>query len=167
MKIDLTKLFSGSAERIVIKNSVDLSNLSYGTYFPIKDGVAIEGSAYSKADVVYLDINVSFCFHGFCDRCAEEVDKAFSFSIKRILVEELQNENDDDDYIVVKNRELDLDELVYEEVALSLPNKILCKEDCKGLCFKCGTNLNVKQCDCKSDVDPRMEALLQLLDKEE
>ena len=82
------------------------------------------------------------------------------------VVEKLENEEDDDDYIVVSNRELDLDELVNEEVSLSLPNKILCKDDCKGLCPKCGANLNVKQCNCKKDVDPRMEALLQLLEDE-
>lgn len=87
--------------------------------------------------------------------------------MKRIVVENLQNENDDDDYIVVKNRELDLDEFVNEEVSLSLPNKILCSEDCKGLCSKCGMSLNLKQCDCKKDVDPRMEALLQLLNDDE
>lgn len=95
----------------------------------------------------------------------EEIKKDFSFDINRIVVEALQNE-DNDDYIIVDNRELDLDELVNEEVSLSLPNKILCKEDCKGLCYKCGTNLNVKKCDCKDDIDPRMEALLQLLNEE-
>lgn len=163
MKIDLTCLFNGSVDKVAIEDNVDLSNLSYSTYYPIKDGVAVEGSAYSKADVVYLELNVSFMFCGFCDRCAEKLEKEFSFTIERIVVEQLENEKEDDDYIIVKNRELDLDDLVNEEVALSLPNKLLCKDDCKGLCQKCGANLNERQCDCKSDIDPRMEALLQLL----
>ncbi|MGN0521910.1 MAG: YceD family protein [Eubacterium sp.] len=166
MKIDFTNLFNSSVDNIVINHCVDLSNFIYSTYTPIKNVVKVIGSAYSKADVVYLDINVSFTFDGFCDRCAENVKKDYSFDIKRIIVEELQNENGDDDYIVVKNRELDLDEFINEEVALFLPSKILCKEDCKGLCYQCGANLNVKKCDCKKDVDPRMEILLQLLDEE-
>lgn len=164
MKIDLTNLFNGSSRKKVIDYRLDLNNLIYSTYNPIKDDVIVKGCVYSKADVVYLDIDISFAFYGFCDRCAEDVKKEFDFNVKRIIVEKLQNENDD--YIVVNNRELDLDELVSEEVSLSLPNKILCDENCKGLCPKCGTNLNFNKCDCKSDVDPRMAALLQLLDEE-
>lgn len=166
MKIDLTELFNGSVDKKDIDYRLDLSNLTYSTYKPIKNDVVVKGSVFSKADVVYLDVDISFDFFGFCDRCAEDVKKSFDFKVKHIVVEKLENENDDDDYIVVKNRELDLDELVSEEVSLSLPSKILCKEDCKGLCPKCGANLNVKKCDCKSDVDPRMAALLQLLDEE-
>ena len=166
MRIDLNNLLSGNEKHLDINYKFDLSNLIYSTYNPIKNGVSVVGSLYSKADVLYLDINISFEFFGFCDRCAEEVKKDFNFNIKRIVVEKLENEEDDDDYIVVNNRELDLDELVNEEVSLSLPNKILCKDDCKGLCPKCGANLNFKQCDCKKDVDPRMAALLQLLEDE-
>ncbi len=166
MKIDLTNLLNGRESSKSIDYTLDLNNLIYSTYNPIKDGVKVKGSVYTRADVVYLEINISFLFYGFCDRCAEDVKKNFDFDVKRIIVEELQNENDDDDYIIVKNRELDLDALVEEEVILSLPNKILCKEDCKGLCTQCGTNLNVNKCDCKKEVDPRMEALLQLLEDE-
>ena len=166
MRIDLNNLLSENEKHLDINYKLDLSNLIYSTYNPIKNGVSVVGSLYSKADVLYLDINISFEFFGFCDRCAEEVKKDFGFNIKRIVVEKLENEEDDDDYIVVNNRELDLDELVNEEVSLSLPNKILCKDDCKGLCPKCGANLNFKQCDCKKDVDPRMAALLQLLEDE-
>jgi len=166
MKIDLTNLLNGRESSKSIDYTLDLNNLIYSTYNPIKDGVKVKGSVYTRADVVYLEINISFLFYGFCDRCAEDVKKNFDFDVKRIIVEELQNENDDDDYIIVKNRELDLDALVEEEVILSLPNKILCKEDCKGLCTQCGTNLNVNKCNCKKEVDPRMEALLQLLEDE-
>ena len=118
---------SGVVTKLDIDYNLDLSNLIYSTYNPIKNGVNVIGSLYSKADVLYLDINISFDFYGFCDRCAEEVKKNFSFNVKRIVVEKLENEEDDDDYIVVSNRELDLDELVNEEVSLSLPNKILVK----------------------------------------
>lgn len=165
MKIDLSGLFNGSKKQIDINQTFDLSDLNYSTYSPIKDGVKVHGKLFTRADVVYIDANISFNFYGFCDRCAEDVKKSFSFDINKIIVEELQNEKDDDDYIVVNNRTLDLEELVHEEVSLSLPTKILCKEDCKGLCPKCAANLNVSKCNCKKDVDPRMEALLQLLEE--
>lgn len=166
MKIDLNGLFNSTVKEIEINNSFDLSSISYSGSNPIKDMVQIKGKLYCKADVVYLDATISFKFYGSCDRCAEDVEKDFSIKINKIIVEQLQNQDDDEDYIVVENRTLDLEELVNEEVSLALPTKLLCKDDCAGLCAQCGTNLNVKKCDCKKEVDPRLSALLQLLDEE-
>lgn len=165
MKIDLTELFNGNKSVIEINRQFDMSDLVYSTYNPIKDNVTVVGRLYSKADVVYINIDINFNFYGVCDRCADELKKDFSFNVSKIVVEQLQNENDDDNYIVVDNRVLDLSELVNEEVSLSLPAKILCKDECKGLCSQCGANLNVSKCNCKIDIDPRLSALLQLLDE--
>lgn len=165
MKIDLTELFNGNKSVIEINRQFDMSDLVYSTYNPIKDNVTVVGRLYSKADVVYINIDINFNFYGVCDRCADELKKDFSFNVSKIVVEQLQNENDDDNYIVVDNRVLDLSELVNEEVSLSLPAKILCKDECKGLCSQCGANLNVSKCNCKTDIDPRLSALLQLLDE--
>ena len=75
------------------------------------------------------------------------------------------DDNDDfDDYIIAENNIVDIDALVEEEIHLFLPAKMLCKEDCKGICPNCGKNLNKEVCSCKKEVDPRMAALLQLLD---
>ncbi len=167
MKIDLNQLFNGSQQKIDIDSSFDMSALEYSAYNPLKEPVKVVGAVTTKADVVYLDMTVSYVFNGVCDRCAEEINREFSFDVNRIVVEELQNEEDDDGFLIVTNRELDLDELVNEEIVLSLPSKILCKDDCKGLCPQCGANLNVNKCNCKKEVDPRMEALLQLLDEED
>jgi uncharacterized protein len=57
-----------------------------------------------------------------------------------------------------------LDEIVTEDVFLNLPAKFLCSDDCKGMCFKCGKDLNSGSCSCEKDIDPRLEALKQLLD---
>ena len=166
MKINLINLLNGEQDSLSVDYTLDLSNLIYSSYSPVKEPVSISGRLYSKADVLYLDLKIEFRFCGVCDRCAEEIEKDFAIKINKIIVEELQNIDNDDDYIVVDNQLLDLDELVNEEVSLSLPSKILCSDDCKGLCPNCGTNLNVNKCDCKGDVDPRMAALLQLLDNE-
>lgn len=166
MKIDLNQIFNGNVNRIDIDTSFDMSSLSYSSYNPLKEPVKVEGALTTKADVVYLDITINFVFEGVCDRCCDEVKRDYQLDLNKIVVEELQNESDDDDYIIVKNRELNLDELVNEEIVLSLPSKVLCKEECAGLCSQCGANLNYEKCDCKKEVDPRMSALLQLLDEE-
>lgn len=166
MKIDVTNLFNGDNKPISVNYTLNLDDLVYSTYHPVKNGAVIKGSAFQKADVVYLNIDISFDFCGVCDRCAEDVNKNMNFQLNKILVQRLANDVDYDEYIVVENGVLDLDELAREEIQLFLPSKLLCKEDCKGLCAKCGKNLNLGNCDCKKDVDSRMAALLQLLDEE-
>ena len=167
MKIDIANLLNGIEKSLSIDYTLNLDDLSYGTYNPIKDGAKVSGKVYGKANVVYLEADVSFKFCGFCDRCAEEVNRDMSFPLNKIIVSELANDDDDnEDYIVVQDAVLDLDEIIREEVQLFLPSKILCKDDCKGLCFKCGKSLNLGECSCKKEVDPRLAALLELLDEE-
>ncbi len=165
MQLDFTSLFNSSCDAIDIDYSLSLGDFEYSTYQPLKNGVQIKGRAYSKADVAHLDIEVSFEFFGICDRCAEEFERDYSFNIDKTVVSHLENEEDDEGYIIAENNILDLDDLVYQEIQLFLPQKMLCSDDCKGLCQKCGKNLNYGKCDCERDVDPRMAALLQLLDE--
>lgn len=162
MKIDITNLFNGSNEVIAIDRSIDLSNLQYGGYFPIQNGVSVKGSIYQNAGIVYFEAAVSFKFNGFCDRCVEDIERNYDFSIKRILVSSLAYGDDYDDYIVVENGELLLEELIGEEILFFLPSKMLCKDDCKGICPQCGKNLNLGKCGCKKEADPRMAALFDL-----
>jgi uncharacterized protein len=57
---------------------------------------------------------------------------------------------------------LSLEDVVREQVLLSLPSRTLCKEDCKGLCPRCGQNLNLATCNCNPTSDPRWNALAGL-----
>lgn len=165
MHLDFTGLFNSSSDVINIDESLSLDDFEYGTYQPLKNGAKVRGSAYSKADVAHLDITVSFDFFGICDRCADDFKREYSFDIRKMVVPHLEREEDDEDYIITENNLLDLDDFVYQEIQLFLPQKMLCNDDCKGLCQTCGKNLNKGKCDCKKEVDPRMAALLQLLDE--
>lgn len=165
MKINLNDLFNGSKSRIDIDYQADLNELDYGAYHPLKEPVTAKGALISKADVVTLELTISYTFCGVCDRCAEDFKSDRQIFVNRVVVEQLEDEADDDGYIIVSERVLDLDELINEEVVLDFPSKVLCKEDCKGLCSQCGANLNYGKCDCKKEVDPRLADLLQLLDE--
>ena len=82
---------------------------------------------------------------------------------KSTLVTHLNDEKNDE-LLLVNELRFDLDPLITEDIFLDLPAKFLCKEDCKGMCYKCGKDLNTDSCSCKKDVDPRLAALQQLLD---
>lgn len=164
MQLDFTNLLNSSADEIDIDYHMDAEDFMYDTYKPLKNGVDVKGRAYQKVGVVYLDLDVNFDFFGVCDRCADDIEKKYVFSLNKIIVNAMENENDDyDDYIVVENNVLDLDELINEEIQLFLPAKMLCKDDCKGLCQNCGKNLNYEKCECVKEVDPRLAALADLL----
>jgi len=75
-------------------------------------------------------------------------------------------EQEDDDYLMIEHGGIDLDTPLLEDLVLSLDFAYLCKEDCKGLCFTCGHDLNDGDCGCanKKEIDPRLAILAKLLD---
>lgn len=99
-----------------------------------------------------------------CDRCLEDVLVPFDLNIRRRLnmkQSEAERIKDLDESNFVTGTELDVDQLVYNEVLIEWPLKVLCKDDCKGICSHCGKNLNMGTCDCDHEehLDPRMAAI--------
>ena len=94
-----------------------------------------------------------------CHRCGEEVVFSEKISVNEIF----SNQSSDENYLLI-GETLDLENMIIDNIRLSLPIKFLCKEDCKGVCTKCGINLNNGQCNCKEEkVDSRFEILTTLL----
>lgn len=164
MLIDLKKYFSGEDIEQQIDYTIDLSDVDIDGYKPFITPVHVVGNIKAFASSAELHVTVSYAFSMPCNRCLVETRKEFSHSISHVLVNKLNDEEDFDDYIVVEGETLDLDELIYSDIILLIPQKYLCSEDCKGLCPTCGKNLNEGECACsKQQIDPRLEALRQLL----
>lgn len=96
-----------------------------------------------------------------CDRCLKEVPVKIRITIDRELsLEEPESEEREEADGFFTGSELDVDSLIYHEILLNRPMKVLCSENCKGICRKCGTNLNDKTCSCdQREPDPRMAAI--------
>ena len=83
-----------------------------------------------------------------------------------VLVTELANEENEDEWVFpLEGDSADLEDIIRTIFVLNLDSKLLCKEDCKGLCCRCGKNLNDGPCNCQKELDPRFAALKQLLEK--
>lgn len=101
-----------------------------------------------------------------CDRCLEDVDQEFLFDFTRYVDlghsdADLKEGFDESDYIDGYN--LDVDKMLFNEILTGWPTKVLCREDCKGICKICGQNLNTGTCDCEdTGADPRMSAIRDL-----
>lgn len=162
MQVSLEQIFNipGSHKEFDYSFTPDFS---LSDDFCLTSPVSFKGKVVNTAGIVTLDGQAEFTAAVMCSRCAEEFQKAFKVSVQHTLVFEL-NDEDNDEFILVENKELDLDALICEDTVLSLPFTFLCKEDCKGICSQCGKNLNEGACGCKKPIDPRMAALLDLLD---
>ena len=163
MLLDLKPLFSGSRDTLSVEFEMDLSELNFLGVKPFRSPVAISGKIVSRAGIVQSDLNCKVEYVGVCDRCLKETVKNYTVAINRVIVVSLENE-ENDDIAVVPDMQLDLEDFCYPDIVMSLPTKLLCKGDCKGLCSVCGKNLNEGDCGCQTkEIDPRLAALAELL----
>ncbi len=165
MVLDLKRVFLVEDERVAVSVSVDMSKADTGSACftePVKAAV----TAVNHAGFVEFTADVSFELRFDCDRCAVPVSRAFNYKFRHILVTQLSDESGDD-YIEAPDYKLDTDALLRDDILLELPSKLLCKGSCKGLCPKCGKNLNEGPCGCVlRETDPRLAALVGLLSDE-
>ena len=132
--------------------------------------VRVLGTITNTAGYIRMVLTLSVDYVAPCARCLEDVSGSFSFDVERTVVTpkmtEGLTEDRIDELVVVEDGFLDVDELLLEVLALSFPFRFLCREDCKGLCPKCGKNLNHGDCGCETkEIDPRLEPLRKLLEK--
>lgn len=166
MRLDLSQIIHSPGASISFSHRVDLSDLQFGTCYPVSEPVLATGTVRNTADVLMMKGELTTCLHGVCDRCASDFTQDVEIPIDVVLVEELSNEDSEDEWVFPMEADAaDLDDIVRTVFVLNMDAKLLCKPECKGLCCRCGKNLNDGPCGCQKELDPRFAALRQLLDK--
>ena len=163
MLIDVKPILHTPGGERTFQFELDLSDMEFAGRYPISRPVIVEGVVRNRAELLSLELTASTTLDAVCDRCGKEFlqDKAVSYSC--ILAEELQNE-DSDEIVLLEDGQVDAGELAREAFVLGMDTKTLCSEDCKGLCPRCGADLNKGLCSCKKEVDPRLAVLAKLLE---
>ena len=166
MLLSLSKIIQTPDGVLPFETSLDLSDLCFGESRPAQEPVLAKGTVRNTAGVLVMKGEISTCIHGICDRCASAFDRQVEMPIDVVLVTELANEENEDEWVFpLEATAADLADIVRTVFVLNMDSKLLCKDDCKGLCCKCGKNLNDGPCGCQKELDPRFAALKQLLDK--
>ena len=166
MLLALAKIIDCPGAELSFSTSFDFSDLRYGDSFPVSEPVLASGTVRNTAGVLVMKGLITTTIHGVCDRCASDFDSQLSFPIDVVLVTELNNEdNEDEGVFPLEGDAADLEDIVRTVFVLNMDSKLLCKPDCKGLCCRCGKNLNDGPCNCEKEIDPRFAALKQLLEK--
>lgn len=164
MFLDLKKVFTNEDESVTFNYQLDMDDIEFGGYFPFITPINISGNVNNLGGIVYLNVRADFNYCHPCDRCMADVNKKFKYLFKHILASENDNISNND-CVILDEFKLDLDKLIKDDLLLELPSKVLCNDNCKGLCPKCGKNLNEDSCGCdRYQIDPRLEVLKNLID---
>ena len=163
MILDLEPIFNNEGMVKEFSFELDLSSQELSGTKPFVAPVRVSGSAGNYTGIVELCAKAVFELETSCDRCAKPITLPQETEIFHTLVTHLNDETNDE-LMLVNELRYDLDPLITEDIFLDLPSKLLCSEDCKGVCPRCGKDLNQGSCSCEKEVDPRLAALKQLLD---
>ena len=161
--MDLHELLITPGARLPFRQELSLERLDFPGLLSFNAVPVGEGVIENSADVLTLRGTIRAGLHCACDRCAREFDRDVEIPLDVPLAAELQDE-ESPDYFLLDGDELDLDDLLETSFILDLEPRFLCREDCKGLCPRCGADLNLGPCSCKKEKDPRLAVLEQLLD---
>lgn len=163
---------------------LDLSDVLLEPHTPIEEDVPIELESFDSGQGRFpilektpVSIRVEFVkerrltisgtarllFEAACDRCLAPVKTELELDFtKKVSLDEPDGGTAEelDEATYIDGYTLDVDQLVRNEILIGWPTKILCGEDCKGICSVCGQNLNQGTCDCEdTSLDPRMSVI--------
>ncbi|MCM1046608.1 MAG: DUF177 domain-containing protein [Candidatus Gastranaerophilales bacterium] len=163
MLVNLSDVLTSSGKVFQVEVPLELDSLRTRMgVFPIREkepaAFVFTNIGEGKASVTG---SVRLKFETRCDRCLAETVTELFLSFDRIVTApDVDAEEDEDSRECMEGYQLNAEAFVYNEILVNWPVKILCREDCKGVCPKCGQNLNMGDCGCDTFVpDPRMAAI--------
>ena len=174
MKLDLRPLLAGDRllafdyELAMSIDPEDTTSFLYGVSFP--SPMKVKGEITNTAGYMRMTLSMSVDYRAACARCLREVCGTFELDLeKTVAPRNLLGDLDEDkldDYAIIEDGFLDIDEQLENQLEMEFPIRFLCREDCLGLCSKCGKDLNEGECGCsKTEIDPRLAPLKKILEE--
>ena len=107
--------------------------------------------------------SIQFGIKTRCSRCLKDVELDLNTNINLILTpnDDVEDKSGDIDLEVYEGESIDLTNYFREQIAMNLPYRVVCKESCKGLCSKCGVDLNIEKCSCDKSLNDNAFSVLK------
>jgi uncharacterized protein len=158
MKINIQKLSEGIHE---LSEEISAADLSIPSKIKPVGNLRIHAFVDKFEDSFRVKLKINAKLKEHCDKCLVEFDSVFDQEGERIYhLGKAEFEDDEIEILPDNTKEIDLSDLINEVFLINRPIQITCKEDCRGLCPNCGTNLNKSSCSCgEKSIDPRLEKL--------
>jgi uncharacterized protein len=165
MKISLAHLSEGLHTLNFVEK---LAEFGLENQLNLHDEVKIQVDLEKRVPHYFLKNRVQVTGRFACDRCANEFDRSLTGESRVVFSSDeailAMSEADDVHYLAPDAKEINIANEIRDTIMLAMPMKILCSEDCRGLCAGCGANLNIEPCRCAPPpADPRWEALRKFL----
>ena len=170
--VDVSKIYNGTVSEVNLEFSLELEGGETDDYV-FEEAPFVKAKVFEKArgrdeseSYVALSLEVTGDYTGICARCANQVSEHLCINAEYGVTRNLND--DSDEYVEASDGLLDVGEIARTLLLLELPQRVLCKDDCKGLCPVCGTDLNLSTCSCKQvKKGGGLEGLKKLLDNYE
>lgn len=151
MLLNLTELVTVDGKEMDYQVPLDMTEfVCRAGKYPVKTSEAVRIHAvHEKKRKIHLTVQYDLVLVIPCDRCLDDVDVkiADTFDVDADLSATAEERAEAlDEQIYITGNELDVDCLIQGEVLMNLPDKVLCSQECKGICRVCGTNLNRNTC---------------------
>lgn len=166
MLLDLKELIVHSGEALPFDFELDLSELDFHGTHPIVEPVHVTGQVRNHAGLLMMTGTAVTNLHVNCDRCGKPFQRVMELPFEHMLADHLEDE-ENDEIVLLDGSVLNADDVIEDDFVYGMDTSDLCKEDCKGRCFRCGADLNEGECKCKPEIDPRMAVLAKLLEKQD
>ena len=164
MLLNVKPILNTPGKQLDFQFELDLSDMEFSGRDPVSRSVVVRGEVRNTAGILELTLNAGTTLDVVCDCCGKAFKQDNDVPFACMLAEELQNE-DNDEIELLEDGMVDVGELARTAFILDMDTKTLCSEDCKGLCPRCGADLNLGPCSCKKETDPRLAVLAKLLEK--
>ena len=164
MIIDLSEIIKDYGGKMSVSATIEMDDTDFlGESFTFDKPLNINGTIVNNTKSLEFSAKVEGEMQTHCARCNKPITVPVKFRINEVLVSE-ENGIQDDETIVFSDNKLDITDIVINGFLMSVSGKYLCREDCKGLCQKCGADLNDGDCGCENDeIDPRWADLQKIM----
>lgn len=166
MHIDVTSIRNSKELELKFEllDNLEFFNVHLGE-LKFKEPVFLKGTISNVNDKFLLKGRIKTKIQLNCSCCNKPVDRIVDLPINEIFG---TDDNEQDDIWKLSGNIVELNPVIISNIALDIPMKILCRNDCKGLCPKCGHDLNEYDCECNiTELDPRFEKLKFFFNNEE
>ncbi len=162
MLLDLREIIEVPGKSVPFEVELNTDMLDFESVKEYTTAPVAKGKVVNEAGILRLEGVLTADMVCICDRCGKEFESVKEMELSALITD---GESDDPEAFTLEGDKLDLEETLETLLILDMETKFLCDTECKGLCSKCGANLNLGPCGCGKEIDPRLAVLEQLLDK--
>jgi len=161
MKLNITDIIKANGNSMDIDFNETMESLnSIGNGLKFNQPVKFSGKLVNNSGVLKLEGRMTTGYTVQCVRCLADIAGKIDIKVDEDFVNSSSAKKGEDDVYTYEGNVLEIDKALIDNIVLSTQMKMVCSENCKGLCPKCGANLNEKECGCKDDVlNPHMAVL--------